>query len=318
LRHDDIPELALRRTAARGPIDTVRSDSVQQSSASAYYLNSLQWTPWLRSNAGLRADGYRFRVASDEAANSGRASDSLLSPKLGLVFGPWSRAEYFVNFGYGFHSNDARGAVAGGTPLVRARGSEVGVRATPTRGVQTSLALWRLAMDSELVFLGDAGTTEASRPSLREGVEWTGELAPARHVRLDFAATVSRARFTDADPAGERIPGSPVRTFAGGAVYSAGSWSGSVRMRYFGPRPLTEDGSQRSGSSSLVNAKAIYALKRGMRLAVEVLNLFDRQVDDITYSYTSRLPGEPAAGVADRHFHPAEPRTLRLGLSLSL
>ena len=43
-----------------------------------------------------------------------------------------------------------------------------------------------------------------------------------------------------------------------------------------------------------------------------------RAADDIMYFYASRLPGEPASGVEDKHFHPAEPRTLRLSLVLRL
>jgi hypothetical protein len=45
------------------------------------------------------------------------------------------------------------------------------------------------------------------------------------------------------------------------------------------------------------------------------LNLFNAHGDDITYFYESQLPGE-AQPVADRHFHPVEPRTFRLTLKL--
>ena len=55
-----------------------------------------------------------------------------------------------------------------------------------------------------------------------------------------------------------------------------------------------------------------YAVDKQFKFGVEVLNLFNRRVDDITYFYASRLQGEPAAGVEDKHFHPAEPRSLRL------
>ena len=44
---------------------------------------------------------------------------------------------------------------------------------------------------------------------------------------------------------------------------------------------------------------------------VDVFNLFDRRVNDIEYFYESRLAGE-ADAVADRHIHPAEPRTVRV------
>ena len=120
------------------------------------------------------------------------------------------------------------------------------------------------------------------------------------------------------EPAGNFIPGSPNRTASAGVTYAEGPWSGGLRLRYFGPRPLIEDNSERSGSSTLVNAKIGYALTKQVRMRLDVLNLFDRKVDDITYFYTSRLQGEPAEGVADKHFHPAEPRTFRVSLMLQM
>jgi len=329
LRRDDVGEVGLHYTAARDRLSTVRSDSVLQTSAGLYYLNSISWTPWARTQLGLRGDAYRFRVDSDNPANSGNASASLASPKFGLVLGPWREVEYFFNYGWGFHSNDARGATitvdaATGapaqrvTPLVRAKGGELGVRAAPLKGYQTSLSLWRLDLDSELLFLGDAGTTEPSRPSKRVGIEWANYVKPIAAVTADFDATLAKARFKDEDPAGSYIPGSPERTASGGLTYAEGPWSGGLRLRYFGPRPLIEDNSVRSGSSTLVNAKVAYALTKQSKLRLEALNLFDRKVDDITYFYTSRLQGEPADGVADKHFHPAEPRTLRVSLMLQL
>ena len=321
LRNDNIAEVGLHNTVARQRVGTVRSDRVVQTSTSLYYLNSIAWAPGLRSMIGVRGDQYRFRVNSDNPLNSGTASDALVSPKFGLVLGPWSEAEYFLNYGYGFHSNDARGttiSVERVTPLVRAKGGEVGFRAAPFKDLHTSMALWRLDIDSELVFTGDAGTTEASRPSRREGIEWASYIKAPHNITVDFDLTLSRARFKDDEPVGNRIPGSTTRTMSGGLTYAEGPWSAGLRLRYFGPRPLIEDDSERSGSSLLVNAKLGYAVTKQVRIGLEVLNLFDRKVDDITYFYTSRLQGEPAAGVADKHFHPAEPRSVRLSMLLQI
>jgi len=321
LRNDNIAEVGLHNTVARQRVGTVRSDRVVQTSTSLYYLNSIAWAPGLRSMIGVRGDQYRFRVNSDNPLNSGTASDALVSPKFGLVLGPWSEAEYFLNYGYGFHSNDARGttiSVERVTPLVRAKGGEVGFRAAPFKDLHTSMALWRLDIDSELVFTGDAGTTEASRPSRREGIEWASYIKAPHNITVDFDLTLSRARFKDDEPVGNRIPGSTTRTMSGGLTYAEGPWSAGLRLRYFGPRPLIEDDSERSGSSLLVNAKLGYAVTKQVRIGLEVLNLFDRKVDDITSFYTSRLQGEPAAGVADKHFHPAEPRTVRLSVLLQI
>lgn len=92
------------------------------------------------------------------------------------------------------------------TGLVRTTGHEVGVRSERPPGLQSSLAVWRLNAGSELLFVGDAGTTEASRPSRRQGVEWSNRYQPLRWLSFDLDFAVSHARFTDADPAGDRIP----------------------------------------------------------------------------------------------------------------
>ena len=127
--------------------------------------------------------------------------------------------------------------------------------------------------------------------------------------------SISRARFTDDDPAGDEIPGAVETVISAGAtVDSIHQMFGSVRWRYFGPRPLVEDGSVRSAATSLVNLEVGYRLSRSARLALDVFNLLDAQHSDIDYFYTSRLRGEPMGGVEDVHFHATLPRTARLNL----
>jgi hypothetical protein len=53
---------------------------------------------------------------------------------------------------------------------------------------------------------------------------------------------------------------------------------------------------------------------KNLRTNLHVYNLLDAKVSDIDYYFTSRLPGEPLAGVDDIHFHAAIPRTLRLSM----
>jgi hypothetical protein len=324
IRNDDITNVGLYHTEARTLIDTVRQDAVVQTSAATYVQNETAWTPWLRTLAGVRADGYRFDVTSNIAANSGVARAGLVSPKGGVVIGPWRGTEVYVNGGLGFHSNDARGAtiavdpstgapVDRVTPLVRARGAEFGIRTVAIPHLQTSVAAWTLGLDSELVFVGDAGTTEAGRPSRRSGIEFTNYYSPRRWLILDGDLSVSRARFRDLDPTGVHIPGAVETVLSAGAtVDSVRKMFGSVRLRYFGPRPLIDDNSVRSKSTSLVNAEIGYRLSRSLRIALDVFNVTNAKSSDIDYFYTSRLPGEPLDGVADIHSHPALPRTARV------
>jgi outer membrane receptor protein involved in Fe transport len=284
-------------------------------------------TAWLHAIAGLRYDQFFFDVSSSDPRNSGAAVAGRASPKVSAIFGPRLQTELFANFGYGFHSNDARGVttrfdpgtgqpVEPVTPLVRTRGGEFGVRTEAIPRVQTSLALWRLDLDSELLFTGDAGTTEPSRPSRRQGLEWSTRWEPLRWLLFDLDVAWSWARFTapDPDPAvhGDYIPGAiETAVSAGATIRDLGPWSGSVFLRYFGPRPLIEDNSVRSSSSTIVNAQVGYRIAKWAKVTLDVFNVFDARVDDIAYYYTSRLPGEPASGVNDIHFHPAEPRSFR-------
>jgi outer membrane receptor protein involved in Fe transport len=179
-------------------------------------------------------------------------------------------------------------------------------------------SLWALDMASELLFVGDAGTTEASRPSRRSGVELSTFYNLFDWLAVDADYAYSRARFRDDDPSGNRIPGAVEGVASVGlSVIDWRGISGELRYRYFGPRPLIEDDSVRSQSSNLVNARIGYRLTPQLRLDVDVFNILDAKVSDIDYFYTSRLPNEPAGGVDGIHFHPVEKRAFRVGISRS-
>ena len=326
LRHDAIGRLALLHTARREPLAVTRADQVSQTSVSGYVQHEVQWTPWMRSSAGLRLDRFQFDVDAGVPENSGTTGKGLASPKASLILGPWRAAELYVNAGYGYHSNDARGTTltvdpATGapadrvTPLARARGAEFGARMVPRRGLEMDVAVWRLDLDGELLFVGDAGTTTASRPSRRWGVEWNTYAAPRSWLTVDADLAWSRARFTDADPAGDRIPGAVERVASAGVTIDSGRLAfGSLRLRYFGPRNLVEDGSVRSSSTRLLNGQLGARLSPRTELVLDAFNLLDAVASDVDYFYASRLPGEPSAGVEDIHTHPTLPRTLRLSM----
>lgn len=323
LRQDRI-HVGLYDTRARQVIGTTRVDDVRETLLGVYGQSSVQLTPWLRSVVGLRADTVRFAVDSlTQAANAGRARASLLSPKFTLVAGPWHQTEFFFNAGRGFHSNDARGATARVDPrtgdpvdsvpgLVAARGWELGVRTEAWAQLQSSLAFWRLHSNSELVYVGDAGATEASHASRRYGVEFNNRWTPGRHFLLDADIALTHARFTN----GDRIPNAVdlVASLAA-TVRNLGPWSASLQWRYLGSSALLEDNTVRAAPASTFNLRLtrnlLDVMHRPSSLTLDVFNLFNRKVQDIQYYYASQLPGE-AAPVNDRIVHPAEPRAIRL------
>ena len=325
-RRDDIGALGLYRTSGRTRLSTVREDAVDQTSGALYGDISTRWSDTIRTTIGVRGDLYHWDVRAGDPANAGAETAGIVNPKLSVAFGPWRRTELYANAGGGFHSNDGRGAtitrdpttsepVDRVDPLVQARGAEFGVRTLAVRGLHTTLTGWGLWLDSELLFIGDAGTTEPSRPSRRLGVEWDADYRAAPWLSLEGSVAYSWARFTDGAPEGARIPGAIEGVVIAGATVTPGTrWTSSLRWRHFGPRPLIEDDSVRSQGSNLFNAEIGYRLTRALRVKADLLNLFGSRSSDIDYYYTSRLPDEAPGGVDDIHFHPVEPFTLRVAL----
>jgi len=329
VRYDRVAPVGLYHTANRQRLSTTREDRVSQALTAVYAQTEIEWAPIVRTTIGARADLYTFDVTSSNALNSGNGSDAMVSPKFAAAFGSWKSTELYANAGMGYHSNDARGAViavdpkSGAlaepvTPLVRAKGAEIGVRTVALRGLQSTVSLWYLGLDSELIFVGDAGTTEAGRPSRRVGVEWTNYWRVRPWLTADVDVSLSRARFIDAGPAGTRIPGALDRVISAGlSIDAQQALFASLRVRHFGPRALIDDGSVRSASTTLWNGELGYRLSSRARVVGEIFNLFDAKVADIDYFYASRLTGEPADGFLDVHTHPALPRSVRVGLHVT-
>jgi len=324
-RTDDITNVALYHTQQRVRISTGSQASALVTTAGVYGENNIEWAPWLRTTLGVRGDVSRYRVDALETYNSGTASAGLASPKAGATFGPWGGTEFYLNAGSGFHSNDARGTtitldrdgrpVDPVTPLVRATGAELGVRTVALKHVKSTLSLWKLHLDSELVYDGDLGATVPGAASDRHGLEWTNYYSPRKWLVFDGDVSWSRAYFSGVDDAHRYVPEAVgLVVSAGASVDNFHRSFGSVRLRYFGPRPLTDDALVESKATSLVNLEGGYQLTKNLRATLEIFNMFDAAVSDIDYYFASRLPGEPADGVMDIHSHPAVPRTARVSL----
>lgn len=328
LRNDRI-RVGLFDTQARQISATTREDNIREILFGIYGQSTIQLNTWLRSIVGLRADSAHFSVDSLlHPANSGNARDSLLSPKFTLVAGPWKQTEFFFNAGSGFHSNDARGTTAKIDPrtgervdpvpgLVPASGWELGIRTEQITNLQSSLAFWQLNSDSELVYIGDAGTTEASAASKRRGIEFNNRWTPNQHFSLDADIALSRARFAN----GDRIPNA-VDSVASIAVtlQDIGAWTSSLQWRYLGSGALIEDNSIRSTPASTFNFKITRKLSditgQPASVTLDMFNIFNRKVNDIQYYYASQLAGE-STPVNDRIIHPGEPRTVRITYRMS-
>jgi outer membrane receptor protein involved in Fe transport len=286
----------------------------------------------VRTTFGLRGDVYHWDVTSNTEINSGSDTSAIVSPKISTAFGPWRGTELYANWGLGFHSNSglgvmlqvdpATGEAADRSPaFARAQGGEVGIRTVALRGLQTTATVWYLNFDSELVYIGDSGSTETGPASRRRGIEITNYIYPNPWLTMDLDLSFSRARYEDV-PAGEDfVPGALNRVISAGiavnpAIAVRSGMFGAVRLRHFGPRPLTEDDSVKSKATSIVNGEVGYQFSNRIRLRVDGFNLFDAKVSDIDYFFESRLRDEPEP-VEDIHFHAAIPRSFRVALQVS-
>jgi hypothetical protein len=327
LRYDDIDEVGLYNTKSRARLHTVRRDAVKEGSAGFYYQAQGMLGDALTLTLGLRYDQYYVDVDALRDENSGTAEAGIASPKLSLTYAMGDAWEAYLSAGEGFHSNDARGATISVDPssgeavesvdlLVKTRGGEIGARYYAADAMHLSLSLWMLDIDSELLYVGDAGTTEPNRASRRYGVEFSGYYWIGDALSADLELAWSHARFKEHDDEeGDYIEGSLPFVAAAGITYApTQGLFGTLRMRHFGARTLDSYDDHRSDTSTLFNASLGYK-RGGWKVWLELLNLFDSEDHDIDYYYASRLQGEPAEGVEDIHFHPLEPRMVRGGVS---
>ena len=327
LQNDNIYN-GLFNSKMRERLSVTRQDHIVESSVGAFFQNTTFWNNKFRTIAGIREDYYHNDVSSNLTVNSGVSNATVFSPKLSLVFGPWAKTEYYLNLGSGFHSNDARGTTISvdpknptitankEPPLVKSHGLEIGARTEFIRGLQSSLAIYQLDFDSELLFAGDAGSTaDTGRASRRVGFELSNYYKPTDWLTIDADVAYARARYRNFNPVGDRIPGSieGVASLAM-SIDNLGPYYGGLQLRYFGPRPLIEDNSVRSKSTATLNGRIGYKFNNKVTVNLEGYNLTNRKDSAIDYYYTSRLPGEIAGGVNDIHFHPIESRSFRINL----
>ena len=305
-----------------------RRDRIGQSSIGVYAENHVHWNDWFRTVAGVRGDYFRFANTSLETSitgvnNTATVNDFIASPKINLVFGPWQKTEYYYSAGNGYHSNDARGVTIGSgiraNGLVRTFGQEVGVRTEFIDGLQTTLAIFQLDNASEIVYIGDAGRTEDSgRRSRRTGFEFNNYFKANRWLTIDADYALARARFRDPADEGNYIPGAVEGVASIAAIVDdGGTYSGSLQLRHFGPRPLTGDNSLRSNSTTTLNGKLGYRVSNDTRIELIGFNLLNSKQSAIDYAVDSYTPPGSTTPLPDgtyRVFHPIEPLNFRVML----
>ncbi len=327
---------------------------IRESNLFAWARQEIVLTSWFRAQAGLRGDYFGFNVedALEGDASlphaSGYAQAVVVSPKLNLVFSPLPTTDVFVNFGQGFHSNDARYVVItervnnvsrrlrrsgetqtaidsvlvqggydpaqeGATLVPKANGAEVGIQQHVGSRFVFSAALWGLDLEEEFVYVGDAGTTEASGATRRYGVDIEARAVISAKLYADADVNISRGVFKD-EPAGQdRVPLAPTLTATGGLTYSSPLMDARLQLRHISDRPANEDNSVVAEGFTLLDFVATRNIRSfEVKLAVE--NLLDVAWNEAQFDTESRLRDE-AVPVSELHFTPGNPFNVRVGLT---
>jgi outer membrane receptor protein involved in Fe transport len=307
---------ALSHTERRRKISKVADDDIEESGLGVYAQEEVSPLPWLRLVGGLRADYFGFDVTDDlqqlsdsVPSTSGVKSSSIFSPKLNAILGPFYKTEFYLNYGQGFHSNDARGVVRSEdpvTPLTKATGYEVGLRTAAIPRLDLAASLWRLDMRSELVWVGDEGGTEARGPTRRIGYDAEARVQVLPWLWLDADLTQSDAVYTGNAGNGDAVALAPTTTFAGGvSARHRSGLKGSLRVQSIADRPATEDESLTAEGFTVVDLGLGYRW-RNVEADLSVANLFDTEWREAQFANESRLKSE-AAPVQDIHFVPGTP-----------
>ena len=329
LQQDDAPTLTY--AAVNG---YCTADRVHMLDVAAYVQNTLHWTPWLRTIVGLREEYYRASDVSFVTGTRGSGHHWLAQPKASVAIGPFAKTELYASYGRGFHSNDVRGVygtvpavgtplASGTTPLLaQTTGFEIGMRSNIIPRVSLQLAVFQQDFNSELTYNADTGQDEAGAPSRRKGLEVSGQYHPFPWLELNADLAFAKPRYRTADLAAYGLA-APFIADAPDFIYSAGilvdklgRWSGSLVWRRLGTHHLSDgEAYPLDRGYSEWNLNIDYAIPGGWQLGVGIFNLFNSRDQAADYYYTSRLPGEPADGVADFQQHPLEPRSARFSLT---
>jgi len=319
-RMDDIGQIGLDHSV-EGVVDFTRSRFAVKEASGAVYSEA-RWRPddRLMVLAGMRMDAYRFHVRGLVGdAWDGRVVDGIASPKIGANYRLARGFALYANYGQGFHSNDARGVTAPTDPapgLVKGNFKELGAR-FERGGLVFSADYWWSRIGSELIYVGDSGAVEPSTGGKRHGYELTAFWRPRAWLALDAVWTASKGRLLDLPREANEIPGALRSAGELGLSTIFDRWNASLRIRHLGPHALTEDGTARGAPTTLVNLRAALTW-RAFEFHVELLNALNSKAHDVDYFYTTRLPGEPAAGVEGYNSRVVEPRMARIGIKFQL
>jgi outer membrane receptor protein involved in Fe transport len=295
--------------ALGAPLDPLMEAKGELVHGALFGQSSARWGEGWSAFAGARVDSQRNHVWGPRAGAPQDRTATLFSPKLGLAWSPRPATEFRAAWGQGFRLGNA---LRDTRPMIRAHSAEIGAQ-TQVRGPwETSVTLWRLDLEADTRFDAPSNANLLDQPSRHQGLEWYNE-AKWGPWRAELCLAWSQARFRDLATGQDRVPGSIPRTGYLGVGWKQSGLAVDLKYRSLGGYALSADNRISAGRQEALELR----LERdwgAWGAAVEVSNAFNLRQRNQEYYYVSRLPGEPAAGVADRHLKTSDPQAIRIEL----
>ncbi|HYA27725.1 MAG TPA: TonB-dependent receptor [Acidobacteriota bacterium] len=331
----DIARVGLFNVVDRMRLSTQQNSEINQTNLAWYAQQELRPTSWLRAQIGTRLDKFYYNVRNltpdAQITTSGTAQGFIANPKVNLIFSPFTdnawakRAEIYVNFGGGYHSNDARDVVAnpGKAALPRALGGELGLRTKLFDRLDMAINYYRLHLSSELVLDGDTGQFEPAGASQRQGIEGELRYQILDWLSSDLDASYTWSKFTSGDNTGGAIPNAPRALAYGGitARHSSGL-EGRIQMRFMGTRYGDEQRQSLLSDWAIFDFLARYKWDR-YDFNFSITNLANKNWRGGQNFHSSQIRNDPrlptvneTAPVNDIHFTPGAPLTVRAGMTV--
>lgn len=296
----------------------------------------------LHVNLALRYDYFRFKVEDKIVPDlSGSRGSGRVQPKVNLAYTPSTHLPltFYVNYGRGINSQDARGIITGaianpanpsqGTP-VQGSGEGIGPPIATTDFYQAgasynrkrfsfSTDIFLIDHSNEQVYIPDDGTILFAGQSRSSGYEFKSSFQITRVLAVNGGLTkVMNAFFRGTSP----------RVYTDSAPHTVGNagltlanfhgFNGSLEYRHVGNYRLDgTDATIRAAGLDVVDLSINKRLRRWVDANFSIDNLFDKRYFETQNYFESRVrPGDPV--IARIHATPGYPFGVTAGLTFHL
>lgn len=316
-RYDDINNIGLAQTTGRTELrNQIQLGDINESNIFGYISGKLEISRFVLS-AALRADNVNFYYNNlkDSVYQPKSISQTVLLPKLSLLYNATDNVQLYLKSGIGYHSNDARVLLSSDKlnkkALPLALGTDLGASWKITKNLLFNGALWYLLSEQEFVYVGDAGVVEPSGRSQRLGIDAGLTFQPAKWLFLYSNLNYSHARAVSEPEGQDFIPLAPVFTSDGKAQlnFKKGIFA-TLSYRYMGDRAANEDRSVLA-KGYFVNDFTLGYQHKSFVITGIVNNLFNVDWNETQFLTESRLKDE-SEPVSEIHFTPGTPFSCRL------